>query len=105
MSSLSSKYLLNHNLVRFQPEEQDGEDPAMVPTEFFLDLESDILIGRLTEYRRPGLAIKRQNFKDFIMAMKLDLLCNERNCPDMKSDVFTRFFERDPKLKHQENIR
>ena len=77
----------------------------MVSTESLLDLDSDILIGRLTEYRRPGLAIKRQNFKDFIMAMKLDLLCNERNCPDMKSDVFTRFFERDPKLKHQENIR
>ena len=66
----------------------------MVSMEFLLDLDSFILRERLTEYRIPGLALKRRNYKDRIMVMKLNILRNERNCPDMESDIFTCFLEK-----------
>ena len=33
------------------------------------------------------------------MVMKLDILRNERNCPDMEADVFNCFIENDPTIE------
>ena len=64
-----------------------------------MDSESDILIESLTEYRIQGLALKRRNSKDCIMAMKFGLLYNDRNCPDMEANIFTRFLKKYPTIE------